>query len=77
MTTEEEEPTIYRENRIYLRESRPGVLKCEWGPRNEGPETKRRSAGTVKTADFENEQASRQFLVRRAKKMIDAAEQSE
>lgn len=74
MTTEPEELTIYRENRIFLVESRPGVLKCEWGPRNEGPETKRTSVGTVKIADFETEAAANQFLLRRAKRMIDASQ---
>lgn len=72
MPTEQDEYTIYRENRVYLSESRPGVLKCEWGPRNEGPEAKHASAGTVKISDFESEEAARQFLLRRAKKMIDA-----
>ena len=73
MLSDQDVHTVYCENRIFLFESRPGVLKCEWGPRNESPETKRISAGTVKIADFENVEAARQFLLRRAKRMIDKA----
>ncbi len=71
MSSEQEPVTIYRENRIFLYESRAGVLKCEWGPRNEGPDTKRKNVGTVKVGDFESEDAANQFLLRRAKRMID------
>ncbi len=77
MPVDQDEAAIYRENRIFLFESRPGVLKCEWGPRNEGPENKRRSAGTVKVADFESPEAAHQFLLRRAKRRIDADQAEE
>ncbi len=74
MSTTQEPITIYRENRIFLFEAREGVLKCEWGPRNEGPENKRRSAGTVKIKDFTDQTVAQEFLIKRAKKQIDAIE---
>jgi len=69
--TEKDDEIIYRESRIHLFESRPGVIKCDWAPRNVAPDQKRQAVGTVKTADFENEAAAREFLIRRARHRID------